>query len=154
MIIRDAEPRDAAAVAAMANGLAQVTQQGPGTMTAESALSDMIRGPGLAVMVGELDGRAEGYAMYSAAYESALSERGLYLSDLYVNEGARRSGLARALMAELARRCKAEGGTFLWWIVQPGNDAAARFYDELGAVTDPMRVRALVGKPFEALVRD
>ena len=152
MIIRDATDDDAGAIAELANGLAKVTKQGPGAMTIEKVRRGLIRGDGLSVIVGEIEGKVEGYALYSVAYETAQAARGLYLSDLYVAEQARRSGLARALMQELARRCVADGGAFIWWIMLPGNKPAARFYESLGARADDLAAMEISGNAFEALL--
>ena len=152
MLIRDATDDDAEAIAELANGLAKVTNQGPGAMTIQKVQQGLIRGDGLSVIVGEIDGAVQGYALYSVAYETAQAARGLYLSDLYVAERARRSGLARALMAELAQRCVADQGEFIWWIMLPGNKPAARFYASLGARADDLAAMEISGPAFRALL--
>ena len=152
MLIRDATDDDADAIAQMANGLAQVTGVGPGAMTIQKVQEGLIRGDGLSVIVGEIDGKAQGYALYSVAYETAHAARGLYLSDLFVMESARRSGLALALMRELAKRCVADDGEFIWWIMLPSNAPAARFYASLGARADDLAAMEVSGPAFQALL--
>ena len=152
MLIRDAKDDDAETIADLANGLAKVTKQGPGAMTIQKVQQGLIRGDGLSVIVGEIDGAVQGYALYSVAYETAQAARGLYLSDLYVAKTARRSGLARALMSELAVRCKNDGGDFIWWIVLPGNQPATSFYQSLGARSDDLAAMEISGPAFQALL--
>ena len=60
-----------------------------------------------------------------------------------VAQQARRSGVARALMAAVARAAKAAGSTRIEWSTEPGNTAARAFYDGLGA-TEHHRYRYLV----------
>jgi len=154
LTIRDAGRHDALAVAQMANSLARVTRAGDGLMTAEKVERDLIiRGRGLELIVGEVDGSVQGYALYSVAYETANAARGLYLSDLYTARPARRRGLARAMMSELARRCRDNGGEFMWWMVMPGNPVAEAFYANLGAVSDPPKAMEIHGAAFQTLVR-
>jgi len=141
------------AVAQMANSLARVTRAGDGLMTAEAVCDDLIAGKGLDLIVGEVDGAVQGYALYSIAYETANAERGLYLSDLYIARPARRRGLATAMMSELAKRCRAVDGKFLWWMVMPENPVAEAFYESLGAAVDPPRAMAVHGPAFQALLR-
>jgi ribosomal protein S18 acetylase RimI-like enzyme len=149
--IRDANAADAPDVAQMANALTMITEGSPGPMTPELVVSDLIEGAGLRLIVAERGTVMIGYALYSVAYEIAYAARGLYVSDIYVEAGHRRSGAGRALMAELARRCRTDGGRFLWWISKPGNAAAGDFYDRIGAIRDEMHARAIFGTAFDML---
>ncbi|MGF1500683.1 MAG: GNAT family N-acetyltransferase [Paracoccaceae bacterium] len=154
-VVRSGEPRDAAAIAEMANALAVLTMGRPGPMTAETVVSDLLEAPGLFCMVAEnpgTSGAVAGYALYTAAYETAFAARGLYLTDLYVQPSVRRQGLATALIAALAARAAAEGGIFLWWVTNPTNAEAMRVYDRLGAIRDPVVARAIYGPPFDRLL--
>jgi len=151
--VRDAAPRDAERIARMANRLALLTAGVAGRMTPARVETDLIRRPGLGCLVAERDGVAAGYALYTEAYETAYAARGLYLSDLYVMAEARRRGLARALMAEIARRAEAGGGQFVWWVVAPGGEEAHAFYDGLGATREEVAARALFDAPFARLKR-
>ncbi len=151
--IREAEPRDCAIVAEMANDLARFTGVGDGGMTAHRVERDLIGGEGLTLIVGEMQGMACGYALYTIAYDTAHGVRGLYLSDLFVDGPARRLGVGQSLMSELAWRCRQDGGAFLWWIVMPGNPEAEAFYTSLGAASDPPKAMAVHGGAFDALIQ-
>jgi len=152
-LIRDAIAADAEAIAGMANRLAVRTTGQAGAMTAEIVVRHLIGAEDLGLIVAELQGAVAGYALFSAAYDTAHAARGIYLSDLYVLPDRRRRGLARALMAEIACRAVAEGGGYLWWVVTPGNAEARAFYDRLGAVEDRVHARAVFEAPFDALLR-
>ncbi len=151
--VRDALPDDAHAIALMCRELATVTNVAGGKpMTPRAVVEDLIGGGGLTLLAGLLDGRVAGYALYSVAYETAWSARGLYLSDLFVVPDARRSGLASALMAEFARRARDDGGSFIWWIAKPGNQQANAFYGSLGALGEPLSAMVIQGAAFDTLL--
>jgi ribosomal protein S18 acetylase RimI-like enzyme len=152
VLVRDAQIRDCTVVAEMANDLARITSGKDGGMTAHRVERDLLSGSGLSLIVGEMSSQVRGYALYSVAYDTAHGGRGLYLSDLFVDAAARRRGVARALMAELAWRCQKDGGGFIWWIVMPGNPGAERFYASLGAAVDPPKAMAVYGRAFDALL--
>ena len=152
--IRRAEDRDAAAIAEMANALALLTTGSPGQMTAETVRRELVGDRRLGLLVAELGGEAAGYALWSAAYETAFATRGIYISDIYVRPAHRRGGIGLALMQALARICRSEGGRFIWWAVGRENRAAQRFYDSLGAITDPVDARAVIDANFLALLED
>ena len=150
--VRDARADDAAIIAEMANALAVITTGEQGRATADAVRRDLIGDDALRCLVAERSGRVAGYALFSAAYESAVAARGVYLSDLFTLPGQRREGVAIELMRELARRCEADGGRFIWWAVTPGNAEAKAFYDSLGAISDPVDARAIFEAPFRALL--
>lgn len=152
--IRRAEERDAAAIAEMANALALLTTGRPGQMTPEVARRELIGDRRLGCLVADRDGEAVGYALWSAAYETAFATRGIYVSDLYVRPAHRRGGVGHALMRALARICRGEGGGYIWWAVSPQNPTAQQFYDSLGAITDPVDARAVVDAHFQALLEE
>lgn len=66
------------------------------------------------VIIGELDGKPEGFALYFYNYSTFLGSPGLYLEDLFVTPESRGSGLGKALILHLAeiaakRRLRAYG---------------------------------------------
>ena len=58
-----------------------------------------------------------------------------HVTALAVAPSARRSGLAKALVAELERRATAAGGRFVDLFVRASNDRAIKLYEGLGYVT-------------------
>ncbi len=57
---------------------------------------------------------------------------GLYMSDLFVREEARRRGLGKAMMEWLAREAQRKGGAWLAWGVMKSNAHAQAFYGSIG----------------------
>jgi ribosomal protein S18 acetylase RimI-like enzyme len=60
-----------------------------------------------------------------------------WLEDLYVNDGARGTGLGRALVTAAAERAAARGCRRMELDVNEQNTAALAFYEQLGFMTEP-----------------
>src|SRR5215208_4251651 len=54
-------------------------------------------------LIASLDAAPVGFAIYFFNFSTWLGRSGLYLEDLYVTPSARRAGIGRALLVELAR---------------------------------------------------
>ena len=154
-IVRPATPADAEAIARFANALADLTtDDGPGRMTPAAVVSDFLdKTRGLACDVVVIDGRVAGYALHHLAYESAYAEWGRYLSDIYVDEWARRRGGARALMRAVARRAHDEGGAFIWWMAKDTGPEARALYADAANIADRVVAHAATEDAFERLRR-
>lgn len=153
--IRIAEPRDAEAIAEMANALARHVGVGGASMTARTTLDALFATPptGLEahVAVLERDAPPIGYAMHHIAYESAYAAKGRYLSDLFVSPSARGLGAGRALMRAVARRADAEGGAFIWWVTTQSEGAAHRLYAQVADIRETATCCAATGAAFRVL---
>ena len=82
-------------------------------------------------LIAEEDGDALGYALASVVPETPI--RG-HLYDLYVREGARKRGIGRSLIAEVASQLRKHDVSHLSLDVALSNDGARRLYDQLGFV--------------------
>ncbi|NWG71569.1 MAG: GNAT family N-acetyltransferase [Parvularculaceae bacterium] len=94
-----------------------------------------------------------GYLLSHDSFTTDFGERGLYVVDLFVAEGWRRSGVATALMSACARRAKQRGASHMWWASMPRNFPARRFYAGLGATDEAIHSHAIFGKPFDRLAK-
>jgi GNAT superfamily N-acetyltransferase len=74
-----------------------------------------------------------GMALYFFNYSTWVSRYGLYLEDLYVDRDHRHKGVAKALMAHVARIAIAHGCGRLQWMVHCRNERAIRVYEAVGA---------------------
>lgn len=95
--------------------------------------------------------RPVGYALSHDAFTTDYGERGMYLVDVYVEPAWRRTGIGKALMAAVAARAQARGGTHVWWASMPFNYRARRFYARLGATDETLHSHAVFGKAFDRL---
>lgn len=113
------------------------------------------RGPVAECLIGEINGVAQGFAVWFHNYSTWLGRPGLYLEDLFVRPAARGSGLGKALLVELAKIAAARGCGRMEWSVLDWNTPAINFYKALGAKPmdewtvyrmDSAAIAALVGK--------
>jgi len=84
-------------------------------------------------LIGEIDGKPEGFALFFHNFSTFEGKPGIYLEDLFVTPGARGSGLGTALLAELARLAVARDCARLEWSVLDWNAPSIGFYKALGA---------------------
>ena len=85
------------------------------------------------VVIGELNGAAQGFALFFHNFSTFEGKPGIYLEDLYVREAARGSGLGKALLAHLAALAVERDCARLEWSVLDWNAPAIGFYRLLGA---------------------
>lgn len=156
--IRSAEPRDVKALVAMCDALNAYSGLPTGRLDPKAYRSALFgKDAFLFAEIAEAEiydrarPRAAGYVLAHDAFTTDFGERGMYIVDLYVEEEWRRAGVGRRLVEAAAARAKARGGTHLWWASMPGNYAARRFYDSLGASDERIHSHAVFGKAFERL---
>ena len=121
MNIRRARPGDEAELTAMIHELAEFERAGHECTVTETQLRAALFGDAPTVLghIAEVDGEAAAGA-------------GIYLEDLFVRPQFRRRGLARAMLATLARECVENGYTRLSWAVLDWNADAIALYDAVG----------------------
>ena len=147
-MIRPAEAADIPAIHQLIRDLAEFEKALSEVTTTEADLRRALLGrrPAVFAHVAENDGEVVGFALWFLNFSTWTGQHGIYLEDLYVRADQRRSGLGRALLAELARICVARGYARLEWSVLDWNSPARRFYASLGAVEmDEWTVNRLAG---------
>jgi ribosomal protein S18 acetylase RimI-like enzyme len=87
--------------------------------------------PKFGAVIAEQNGRPVGFALYTFNYSTWTGARGIFIEDIWVEPEARRGGVARALMAALARECAANGLKRIDLHVLDWNRARG-FYERLG----------------------
>ncbi len=90
-------------------------------------------GPFAEVLIGEVDGVAQGFALFFHNFSTFEGRPGIYLEDLFVRPEARGSGLGKALLAKLAALAVERDCARLEWSVLDWNEPAIGFYKGLGA---------------------
>jgi GNAT superfamily N-acetyltransferase len=153
-VIRAARPGDGPLILGLIRELAAYERSQDQVLISEDRLDQALFGPepAASALVAEDDGgEAVGFALWFQNF-STWTGPGMYLEDLYVRPAARRSGLGRALLAELAAICVERGYARLDWAVLEWNAPALEFYTRLGAVAmDDWRIRRLTGPALTAL---
>ena len=109
-------------------------------------------GPYAEVLIGELDGAVQGFALFFHNFSTFEGKPGIYLEDLFVRPAARGSGLGKALLAQLAALALARDCARLEWSVLDWNEPAIGFYRKLGArLMDEWTVMRLDGADLARL---
>jgi GNAT superfamily N-acetyltransferase len=101
----------------------------------EAVLAEKLFGPRpyAEVLIGEIDGQPQGFALFFHNFSTFEGRPGIYLEDLFVTPEARGSGLGTALLAELARLAVDRDCARLEWSVLDWNEPSIGFYKALGA---------------------
>jgi GNAT superfamily N-acetyltransferase len=85
------------------------------------------------VLIGEIDGAPQGFALFFHNFSTFEGKPGIYLEDLFVRPEARGSGLGKALLQRLAQLAMERGCARLEWAVLDWNEPSIGFYKSLGA---------------------
>jgi ribosomal protein S18 acetylase RimI-like enzyme len=109
------------------------------------------RDPAFTAVIAERAGSPVGYALFWPTYDTESARRGGWLSDLYVAPEARRHGVARQLLAEVARHTAARDGRYLVWLVHESNRQARAFYRRHAEEWHDGLACVCAGEQFEAL---
>jgi GNAT superfamily N-acetyltransferase len=153
-MIRPAGAADIPAIHRLIRNLAEYEKALAEVTATEEDLRRALLGdrPAVFAHVAEHEGEVVGFALWFLSFSTWTGQHGIYLEDLYVRPDQRRSGLGRALLAELARICLARGYPRLEWSVLDWNTPARRFYISLGAVEkDDWTVNRLAGPALRTL---
>lgn len=153
LIVRPATPADTDLIYGFIRDLAEYEKLLHEVAATEADVARDLFGarPRVFCDIAELDGAPVGFALWFYNYSTFLGRHGIYLEDLFVRPQTRGAGAGKALLANLARRCVAEGLGRLEWSVLNWNAPSIAFYDSLGAgAQTEWTVRRLDG---EALVR-
>lgn len=153
-MIRRAVAADAAPLASMLRALNDEPGLRPELITPESVVRDLIADPRSLVLLALPAGVPVGFATAHACYDSGHSRWGMFLNDLYVTPEARRRGIGRALVGAVAAAARREGGCFLWWNADAGDELALRFHGTLSAEAAPVTDFLLAGPAFDRLAAE
>ncbi len=133
--IRPANSADLALIANLIRALADYEQLAHEVRFDEAVLGTKLFGPRpyAEVLIGEIDGTAQGFALFFHNFSTFEGKPGIYLEDLFVRPEARGSGLGKALLARLAALALERDCARLEWSVLDWNAPAIGFYQALGA---------------------
>ena len=133
-LIRRARPGDETEIVAMIRELAEFERAADECTVTESQISTALFGddPAGFCHIAEVDGQAAAIALWFRNFSTWDGVAGVYLEDLFVRPAFRRRGLARLMLATLARECVANGYSRLSWAVLDWNVNAIALYDAVG----------------------
>ena len=87
---------------------------------------------GARCFLAEVDGDTAAMALWFRNFSTWDGVAGIHLEDLFVRDRFRRRGIARALLAALARECVEKNYSRLSWAVLDWNTDAIALYDSVG----------------------
>lgn len=133
--IRPAIPADLPLIAGLIRDLAEYEKLSHEVRFDEAKLGENLFGarPYAEVVIGEIDGTPQGFALFFHNFSTFEGRPGIYLEDLFVRPEARGSGLGKALLAHLAKLCVERDCARLEWWVLDWNAPSIGFYQSLGA---------------------
>lgn len=106
------------------------------------------------VLIGEIDGVAQGFALFFHNFSTFEGKPGIYLEDLFVRSEARGVGLGKRLLARLAALAVERDCARLEWSVLDWNAPSITFYRSLGArAMDDWTVMRVDGDTLHALAQ-
>jgi GNAT superfamily N-acetyltransferase len=132
-----AEPRDAAAIAALLADLGRFYGTA-GQVDADQVAEAIFTTPPAAyALLAREAGQLAGLAAYSFLWPAVGASRSLFLKELYVPEAYRRRGVGRLLMRAVFETAAALRCSRVEWTTDPGNAAAQAFYARMGLPAHP-----------------
>ncbi|MGE3109881.1 MAG: N-acetyltransferase family protein [Phycisphaerales bacterium] len=159
--IRDARPDDVPEILGLIKALAEYERMPDEARATPEQLHRALfgdpgaDGPGAGVIeciMGEIDGRVQGMALFFTNFSTWTGQPGIYLEDLIVRPEARGEGLGGALLARLARIALDRRYTRIDWLVLDWNTPAIGFYKSLGAESlDGWTIHRLSGPALQAV---
>ncbi|WP_225205119.1 GNAT family N-acetyltransferase [Novosphingobium huizhouense] len=152
--IRPATRADIGLIAELIRALADYEKLLDEVRFDQSVLEQKLFGPRpyAEVVIGEIDGVAQGFALFFHNFSTFEGKPGIYLEDLFVKPEARGSGLGKALLAHLAALAVERDCARLEWRVLDWNEPSIGFYKALGAkFMDEWTVMRVDGKALADL---
>ena len=133
--IRPAIAEDLPLIASLIRALADYEKLSHEVRFDDAVLGQKLFGarPYAEVVIGELDGTPQGFALFFHNFSTFEGKPGIYLEDLFVKPEARGSGLGKALLSHLAALAIERDCARLEWWVLDWNEPSIGFYKSLGA---------------------
>jgi len=122
--IRSARAEDIPLIAQFIRDLAEYERLAHEVRFDEAVLQAKLFGPRpyAEVLIGEIDGEPQGFALFFHNFSTFEGKPGIYLEDLFVRPEARGSGLGKALLKRLAALAVERDCARLEWSVLDWNE--------------------------------
>ncbi|MFP3154199.1 GNAT family N-acetyltransferase [Lachnospiraceae bacterium ZAX-1] len=133
--IRLAEKKDTVAILACIKALAEYEHMDDQVVATEELLQEWIFEKHKAeVLIGEVEGKPVGFALFFHNFSTFLGRAGIYLEDLFVYPEFRGKGYGKSLLKQLAKITVERECGRLEWCCLDWNEPSIAFYKSLGAV--------------------
>jgi ribosomal protein S18 acetylase RimI-like enzyme len=148
--IRRATTEDLDAIALLFDAYRRFYAQPGDLQRAHDFLHERLQRGESAILLAELDGRAAGFTQLYPMFSSVRTARIWILNDLYIDEGARRHGVGKALLDAAAQFAKEQGTAGLVLETTRDNEAARALYRAAGWNEDATQWYSLSFTPSAA----
>jgi ribosomal protein S18 acetylase RimI-like enzyme len=148
--IRRAAIEDVDTVAPLFDAYRRFYAQPADLQRARDFLHERLQRGESAILLAELDGRAAGFTQLYSMFSSVRTARIWVLNDLYIDEGARRHGVGKALLDAAAQFAKEQGAAGLVLETTRDNEAARALYRAAGWHEDATQWYSLSFAPSAA----
>jgi GNAT superfamily N-acetyltransferase len=134
--IRFAEPKDVTTILDLIKGIAEYEKLLDQVEATEDILYDsLFIKKGAEVLLGELDQKPIGFALFFHNFSTFTGKRGLYLEDIFVLPEHRNNGYGKLFFSELAKTAKERDCGRMEWICLDWNEPSIQFYKtRIGAI--------------------
>ena len=156
IVIRAARGADAPLILELIHDLAEYEKLLHEVKTTVADVERVLFGPAPRAFcdIAEVDGEAQGFALWFYNLSTFEGRHGIHLEDLYVRPQTRGRGVGKMLLRRLAQRCRDENLPRLEWAVLDWNAPSIAFYDSLGAAAKTEWItRRLSGEPLARLAQ-
>ncbi len=154
LAVRPAIPADLPLIASLIRELAEYEKLAHEVRFDQAVLGVHLFGsdPGAEVLIGELDGAAQGFALFFPTFSTFEGRPGIYLEDIFVRPDARGLGLGKALISAVAALAVGRGCARFEWSVLDWNRPSIRFYEAIGGkMMNGWRTMRVEGSALAAL---
>lgn len=133
--IRFATENDLSLILSFIQGLAEYEKLSDESIVNEEKLAENLFSDHqyAEVLLGFIEGKAVGFALFFHNFSTFLGQPGLYLEDLFVKPEFRGNGYGKALLTTLAKIATERNCGRLEWSVLKWNKPAIEFYNSLKA---------------------
>jgi GNAT superfamily N-acetyltransferase len=133
--IRNTTKEDVPLILQFIKEIAEYEKLSHEVITTEKVLMESLFGEkkSAEVVIGELEGKPVGYAIFFHNFSTFLGKKGLYLEDLFVKPEYRGKGFGKKLLLHLVKIAKDRKCGRMEWSVLDWNKPAIEFYESLGA---------------------
>lgn len=134
--IRPAQPEDVPAILDFIKGLAEYEKLAHEVIATENKLKETLfcENAKAEVIIGLIDDKPAGFALFFHSYSTFLAQPGIYLEDLFVKPEFRGRNLGRKLLIHLGQIAVERDCGRLEWSVLDWNTPAIEFYKKMGAI--------------------
>jgi GNAT superfamily N-acetyltransferase len=136
LIIKHARKNDVPLILSFINQLAEYEKLSQEVVATEALLEEFLFGDKTyaEVVIGYLDAKPVGLALFFHNFSTFSGRPGIYLEDLFVLPESRGQRVGEKLLAYLASLAKERNCARLEWSVLDWNEPAISFYKRMGAV--------------------